>query len=106
MSGFEPLVGFKNNFDDNDLYYFDLSSDTWVKCKPIGRLPYNLCKYQIENSIIGFVGNKIKRKFDNSMVFGHETYGDGNVIYFVDNIMFRSFWENGKLFLANSIFFN
>ena len=46
----EPLVGFNNNFDDNDLYYFDLSSDTWVKCKPIGRLPYNLCKYQIENS--------------------------------------------------------
>ena len=60
---------------------------------------------EIENSIIGFVGNKIKRKFNNSMVFGHETYGDGNVIYFVDNIMFRSFWENGKLFLANSIFF-
>ena len=60
---------------------------------------------EIETSIIGFVGNKIKRKFDNSMVFGHETYGDGNVIYFVDNIMFRSFWENGKLFLANSTFF-
>ena len=60
---------------------------------------------EIENSIIGFVGNRIKRKFDDSMVFGHETYGDGNVIYFVDNIMFRSFWENGKLFLANSIFF-
>ena len=61
---------------------------------------------EIENSIIGFVGNKIKRKFNNSMVFGHETYGYGNVIYFVDNILFRSFWENGKLFLANSIFFN
>ena len=34
MSGFEPLVGFKNNFDDNDLYYFDFSSNIWVKCKP------------------------------------------------------------------------
>ena len=55
MSGFEPLVGFNNNFDDNDLYYFDLSNDTWVKCKPIGRLPYNLCKYQIENSEQTFV---------------------------------------------------
>ena len=55
MSGFEPLVGFKNNFDDNDLYYFDFSSDKWVKCKPIGRLPYNLCKYQIENSEQTFV---------------------------------------------------
>ena len=55
MSGFEPLVGFKNDFDDNDLYYFDFSSDKWVKCKPIGRLPYNLCKYQIENSEQTFV---------------------------------------------------
>mgnify|MGYP007000149490 len=43
MSSFEPLVGFNNNFDDNDLYYFDFSSDAWVKCEPINRLPYNLC---------------------------------------------------------------
>ena len=88
---------------DKEYYSLKTSSLTFEKLNEgfnIGSIS------EIENSIIGFVGNKIKRKFNNSMVFGHETYGDGNVIYFVDNIMFRSFWENGKLFLANSIFFN
>ena len=58
-----------------------------------------------ENSTIGFVGDKIKEKFKNSLVFGNEKIGRGNIIYFADNIMFRNFWENGKLFLVNSIFF-
>ena len=57
------------------------------------------------NNIIGFVGDKVKNKFKNSLVFGHERIGGGNIIYFVDNIMFRSFWENGKMFLVNSIFY-
>ena len=55
MSGFEPLVKFNDNFDDNDLYYFDFSDNTWVKCEPIEKLPYNLCKYQIKNSNHTFI---------------------------------------------------
>ena len=55
MSGFEPLVKFNDNFDDNDLYYFDFSDNTWVKCEPIEKLPYNLCKYQIKNSDHTFI---------------------------------------------------
>jgi len=45
------------------------------------------------------------KKLDNTLVFGEERMGSGSLIYFVDNVMFRSFWENGKLFLVNSIFF-
>ena len=41
---------------------------------------------------------------NNSLVFGEERLGSGSVIYMVDNTMFRSFWENGKLFLVNAIF--
>jgi hypothetical protein len=26
-------------------------------------------------------------------------------VYITDNIMFRNFWENGKLMLCNAIFF-
>ena len=39
------------------------------------------------------------------MIFGHETFGKGDIVYFADNPLFRSFWENGKLFFVNSIFF-
>ena len=46
-----------------------------------------------------------KTKLKNSLVFGHERIGRGNIVYFVDNVMFRSFWENGKMFLANSVFY-
>ena len=67
---------------------------------------YNVGKIEnLKNNVLGFVGDKIKTKLKNSLVFGHERIGRGNIVYFVDNVMFRSFWENGKMFLANSIFY-
>jgi hypothetical protein len=41
----------------------------------------------------------------NSIVFAEAKKGKGSVIYMVDDVSFRSFWQNGKLFLANAIFF-
>lgn len=52
----------------------------------------------------GFTGFKANRKLDNSLVFGVEDKGQGQVIYFVDNPLFRCFWENGKLAFANAVF--
>ena len=83
-------------------YSLKTSSSTYEKLKRgfnVGKIDDD------ENSTIGFVGNKIKENFKNSLVFGHERIGRGNVIYFADNILFRNFWENGKLFLVNSIFY-
>ena len=57
------------------------------------------------NPISGFAGKNTLSKLNNSMIFGHENFGKGDIIYFADNPLFRSFWENGKLFFANSIFF-
>ena len=36
---------------------------------------------------------------------GEERKGSGSIIYMVDNPLFRSFWDNGKLFFVNAIFF-
>ncbi len=52
----------------------------------------------------GFAGYKINRKLDNTLVFGVEDKGKGKIVYFVDNPLFRSFWEGGKLLVANSVF--
>ena len=87
---------------ENEYYSLKTSSSTYEKLKRgfnVGKIDDD------ENSTIGFVGNKIKENFKNSLVFGHERIGRGNVIYFADNILFRNFWENGKLFLVNSIFY-
>lgn len=59
-----------------------------------------------EETVAGFVGSETKKLLGKNMVFGVEQRGRGHVIYFADNPNFRSFWQNGKLFLANAIFFN
>ncbi|CAM4314853.1 M14 metallopeptidase family protein [Zobellia nedashkovskayae] len=52
----------------------------------------------------GFAGSEAQEKIGGTLVFGVEKYGDGQLIYFVDNPLFRGFWENGKLFFANALF--
>ena len=56
-------------------------------------------------SMAGFSGELAKKNLKNSLVFGEKRLGKGSIIYMVDDVLFRSFWENGKLFLANAIFF-
>ena len=56
-------------------------------------------------SVAGFSGEVAKNNLKNSLVFGEKRLGKGSIIYMVDDVLFRSFWENGKLFLANAIFF-
>jgi hypothetical protein len=52
----------------------------------------------------GFAGQKINRKLSNSLVLGVEEKGQGNIIYIVDDPLFRSFWESGKLLFGNAVF--
>ncbi len=54
--------------------------------------------------VAGFAGSDALKKLPNSLVFGVENHGRGQVVYMVDNPLFRGFWENGKLFFANALF--
>jgi hypothetical protein len=56
-------------------------------------------------SVSGFSGDDAKKGLKNSVVFGEARMGAGSIVYIVDDVLFRSFWENGKLFFANAIFF-
>lgn len=55
--------------------------------------------------ISGFAGNAAIKNLNQTLIFGEQPMGRGSVIYLTDNPVFRGFWENGKLFLANAIFF-
>lgn len=55
-------------------------------------------------NISGFAGSKALKNIPESLLFGEEKTGSGSVIYMVDNPLFRSFWEHGKLFFANAVF--
>ena len=66
---------------------------------------YNVAHLKDTKVYSGFAGKNALINLDKTLVFGEERMGSGSFIYMVDNPMFRSFWENGKLFLVNSIFF-
>lgn len=53
----------------------------------------------------GFVGARVKQQQSEASIAGYQSYGDGAIIYFIDNPLFRGFWENGKLMIANAVFF-
>jgi hypothetical protein len=54
--------------------------------------------------VLGFSGKKINEELTNSLIFGVENKGQGQVIYLADNPLFRCFWEDGKLLFANALF--
>ena len=55
--------------------------------------------------VSGFIGHKAIKNQSNSLVFGVESKGEGKLIYFVDNLLFRGFWYSGKLVFSNALFF-
>lgn len=52
----------------------------------------------------GFIGYKIKKQIGGTVSFAVERKGRGNMIYMVDNPLFRGFWEQGNLLFANALF--
>ncbi|MDH7913059.1 M14 family metallopeptidase [Winogradskyella sp. SYSU M77433] len=66
---------------------------------------YNVAYLNDAKVYSGFAGKKALADLGDTLVFGEERMGSGSFIYFVDNTLFRSFWENGKLFFVNSVFF-
>ena len=67
---------------------------------------YNVAYLDKDPEIVsGFAGSEASKKIKNSLTFGVEPMGRGSFIYIVDNPLFRAFWENGKLFFTNAVFF-
>ncbi|HTI60368.1 M14 family metallopeptidase [Mucilaginibacter sp.] len=77
---------------DDDLYKY-LDDDGW-NVGTVGKNGY----------VEGFVGQKAKEKIKNGLLFGVQNLGRGSVVYMVDDPLFRSFWENGKLLFGNAVF--
>jgi hypothetical protein len=57
-----------------------------------------------ESLVSGFVGHRASRDIANSLVFGVEEMGEGEVVYLVDNPLVRGFWKNGQLLFGNAVF--
>ncbi len=88
-------------YDDN-YFSLKLSTDSFSLLKN----GYNVAYLQDAPEIVsGFAGSEAKVTIKNSLTYGIEPMGRGSFVYMVDNPLFRAFWENGKLFMANALFF-
>jgi hypothetical protein len=82
-------------------YTLRQSSDSYNKLEN-GFSPVSIA--QSSDHLNGFVGYKAKPLQANSMVAGIQSKGSGQIILFTDNPIFRGFWENGKMLVANAIY--
>jgi len=57
-----------------------------------------------DGHVSGFAGYRAKKKLHDTLVFGVQRMGRGRVVYLVDDPLFRAFWYNGRLLLANAVF--
>jgi hypothetical protein len=89
-------------FGYGDTYYsLKLGSDSYKFLNE----GFNVGYIKEPESVSGFSGETAKAALKNSIVFAEAKKGSGSVVYMVDDVSFRSFWQNGKLFLANAVFF-
>ncbi len=65
---------------------------------------WNVGVLKKDGYITGFSGNTLKPKLKDGLLMGVQEIGAGNVVYLNDNVLFRSFWENGKLLFCNAVF--
>jgi hypothetical protein len=86
----------------DDYFSLKLGSTTYDYLQRGGNVAYFT---KDATNVSGFAGRKAVEKVPESLMIGEERKGSGSIIYFVDNVLFRSFWENGKLFFVNAVFF-
>ena len=65
---------------------------------------WNVGYLQEDSYLAGFVGKNATKKLKNTLVFGVQEMGKGQVIYMADDPLFRGFWYNGKLLFGNAVF--
>lgn len=110
LKGFIPGTIFKVELDNShplaygypDFYYTLKQDDNMYEFLKDGG--WNVGVIKTESQVAGFVGSKLKEKLKDGMLFGVQPVGQGQVVYLADNVLFRNFWENGKLMFCNAVF--
>jgi hypothetical protein len=84
-------------------YYYSLKMNDDIY-ELLGEDDWNVGTIKKEGYVAGFAGVISKQKINNGMLLGVQSMGRGSVVYMVDDPLFRSFWENGKLLFSNAVF--
>ena len=65
---------------------------------------WNVGVIKKENQVAGFVGAGLQPRLKDGLLFGVQQMGGGSISFLTDNLLFRNFWENGKLMFCNAVF--
>lgn len=84
-----------------DYYYTLKMDDNFYEFIEEG---WNVGVIKKNNWVSGFVGSKLKKRLNDGLVFGVQETGKGSIVYLADNVLFRNFWQNGKLLFCNALF--
>lgn len=84
-------------------YYFSLKTgaDAYQMPEKASAVIYLEDTYQT----YGFIGSRVKPRLKKTPIAAVQKMGSGQAVFFVDNPLFRSFWEQGKVLFANAVFF-
>jgi hypothetical protein len=82
--------------------YFSLKTSSLNYRPLIGAQNVGIIKEDAK--IIGFTGSSIKKSLEGSIDFAIERKGRGNIVYMIDNPLFRGFWKEGQLLFSNALF--
>ncbi|HVZ55255.1 MAG TPA: M14 family metallopeptidase [Chitinophagaceae bacterium] len=84
-------------------YYYTLKLDDHIY-QFIKEGGWNAGVIKKQEPVSGFVGSHLKPWLQDGLVFGTQPLGRGTLVCLADDILFRDFWENGKLMLCNAVF--
>ncbi|MBC8034476.1 MAG: zinc carboxypeptidase [Chitinophagaceae bacterium] len=85
-------------------HYYTLKLDD-VIYEYIKKDGWNIGTIKKAQEAAGFVGSRLKEQLKDGLLLGVVDMGEGEIVLMADDPVFRSFWENGKLLLANALFF-
>lgn len=83
-------------------YFFTLKMNTDLF--EFGKNTWNVGVIKKEKQVAGFVGSEASQKIIDGTVIAVSPTGRGSIVYFADDLLFRSFWQSGKLMFGNAVF--
>jgi len=83
-------------------YYYALKTDD--KIYELLNKDWSVGVLKPNSYMAGVVGAGVLRKLNSGLLFGIQSVSKGTVIYLGSDVLFRSFWENGKQMFTNAVF--
>ncbi|MFT4023036.1 MAG: M14 family zinc carboxypeptidase [Flavihumibacter sp.] len=110
LSGSMPGAIFKVELDNTHPLGFGYPNFYYTLKQDVNMYEYmrgsgwNVGVLKKDNYVSGFIGSTVKNKLKDGLLIGVSDIGRGKVVFFAEDPIFRSFWENGKLLFANAVF--